>query len=101
METTSRLICGSARSMDKVPDASVDLIVTSPPYPMVAMWDDVFISQDDRIGVRLARGEGRSAFDLMHQLLDTAWEECSRVLQPGPEARWSCLYQYWRCDPNP
>ncbi len=55
METTSGLICGSARSMDKVPDASVDLIVTSPPYPMVAMWDDVFISQDDRIGDRLAR----------------------------------------------
>ena len=69
--------------MDKVPDASVDLIVTSPPYPMVAMWDDVFISQDDRIGDRLARGEGRVAFDLMHQLLDTAWEECSRVLKPG------------------
>ena len=83
METTSRLICGSARSMDKVRDASVDLIVTSPPYPMVAMWDDVFISQDDRISVRLARGEGGPAFDLMHQLLDTAWEECSRVLKPG------------------
>ena len=83
METTSRLICGSARSMDKVPDASVDLIVTSPPYPMVAMWDDAFVSQDERILDRLTRGEGRAAFDLMHQVLDAAWMECSRALKPG------------------
>lgn len=69
--------------MEQVPDASVDLIVTSPPYPMVAMWDDIFIAQDGRIGPRLAQGEGRAAFDLMHQILDTAWEECSRVLKPG------------------
>ena len=83
METISRLICGSAGSMEQVPDASVDLIVTSPPYPMVAMWDDIFIAQDGRIGARLAQGEGRRAFDLMHQILDTAWDECSRVLKPG------------------
>ncbi len=69
--------------MDQVPDASVDLIVTSPPYPMVAMWDDIFVAQDGRIGDRLAQEEGRAAFDLMHQLLDTAWAECSRVLKPG------------------
>ena len=69
--------------MGQVPDASVDLIVTSPPYPMVAMWDDIFIAQDGRIGDRLVQEEGRAAFDLMHQLLDTVWGECSRVLKPG------------------
>lgn len=83
METISRLICGSAGSMEQVPDASVDLIVTSPPYPMVAMWDDIFIAQDGRVSARLVQGEGRRAFDLMHQILDTAWDECSRVLKPG------------------
>ena len=26
--------------MGYVPDGSVDLVVTSPPYPIIEMWDD-------------------------------------------------------------
>ena len=83
METTSGLICGSARSMDKVRDASVDLIVTFAALPNGRHVDDVFISQDDRIGERLAPRRGPGCFRPHASLLDTAWEECSRVLKPG------------------
>ncbi|MFB6188714.1 MAG: site-specific DNA-methyltransferase, partial [Halapricum sp.] len=39
METTHRIVTGDARSLD-LPSDSVDLVVTSPPYPMIEMWDD-------------------------------------------------------------
>jgi DNA modification methylase len=61
----------------------VDLVVTSPPYPMVAMWDLVFSEQDPEIGDLLQRGDGEGAFGRMHGLLDRAWDECDRVLKPG------------------
>jgi DNA modification methylase len=38
--------------MDEVPDESVQLIVTSPPYPMIEMWDDQFRRHDPVIGGR-------------------------------------------------
>jgi DNA modification methylase len=83
METVTKLICCPAQSMGEVPDASVDLVVTSPPYPMIEMWDDIFTLQDDRIGDYLSRGDGSAAFEHMHGLLDAAWAECDRVMRPG------------------
>ena len=59
MQTTAKLICGPAQSMAGIPDESVDLIVTSPPYPMVEMWDEIFALQDGRIGEQLSRGNGQ------------------------------------------
>jgi DNA modification methylase len=69
--------------MAGIASRSVDLIVTSPPYPMIEMWDQVFAAEDGRVGECLKRGKGLEAFDLMHGLLDRAWEECDRVLKPG------------------
>ncbi len=83
MQTTAKLICGPAQSMAEIADGSVDLIVTSPPYPMVEMWDEIFALQDERIGEQLARGDGRAAFALMHELLNAVWLECARVMKPG------------------
>ena len=83
METTTKLICCPAQSMADIPDASVDLVVTSPPYPMIEMWDGIFTQQDDRIGTHLSHGDGAAAFELMHRLLDAAWAECHRVMRPG------------------
>ena len=85
MQTTAKLICGPAQSMAGIADESVDLIVTSPPYPMVEMWDEIFALQDEdcRIGEQLSRGNGRAAFALMHKLLDAVWLECDRVMKPG------------------
>ena len=83
MQTTAKMICGPAQSMARIADESVDLIVTSPPYPMVEMWDEIFALQDGRIGEQLAGGNGRAAFALMHDLLDAVWMQCSRVMKPG------------------
>ena len=83
METEINLLCSSSHDMRSLETASVDLVVTSPPYPMIAMWDDGFGDQDERIRVHLGAGEGNKAFELMHQLLDRTWSECDRVLKPG------------------
>ena len=73
MQTTAKLICGPAQFMAGIADESVDLIVTSPPYPMVEMWDEIFALQDGRIGEQLSCGKGQAAFALMHELLDAVW----------------------------
>ena len=69
--------------MKEVQSNSVDLIVTSPPYPMIEMWDDTFSRQVPMVRDALKRGEGAEAFELMHQQLDLAWREAFRVLRLG------------------
>ncbi len=69
--------------MRGLPGDSVALIVTSPPYPMIEMWDQTFCAQDPRIGEQLTTGDGPPAYESMHRLLDAVWAECQRVLLPG------------------
>lgn len=83
MHTTHRVLTGDARSLDAVPDASVHLVVTSPPYPMVAMWDDAFRAMSPGAGVALDAEDGAAAFAAMHRELDRCWQACHRVLVPG------------------
>jgi DNA modification methylase len=64
-------------------DDAVDLVVTSPPYPMVEMWDESFTAQDPAIGEALDASEGDRAFELMHDLLDDVWAELPRVVGEG------------------
>lgn len=73
----------SARSMDEVKDESVALVLTSPPYPMIEMWDGIFSSQDERIEKAFKDKEYYTAFELMHELLNDIWKEVNRVLIPG------------------
>ena len=61
----------------------MDLVVTSPPYPMIEMWDEAFGYQRPGVAEALAAGDGPRAFELMHELLDAAWAEVHRVLRPG------------------
>jgi len=72
--------------MREVDSESVDLVVTSPPYPMIEMWDDIFSSLNERIRNSLDQGDGDMAFDLMHEELDRVWAEVSRVLRDGAVA---------------
>ncbi len=83
MKTTHRPIIGDSRSMKGLSDNSIDLIVTSPPYPMIEMWDQIFSSLQPGITPLLEKGNGSGAFEAMHQVLDQVWEECYRVLKPG------------------
>ncbi len=83
METTHRVTVGDARDLSALPDDSVDLVVTSPPYPMVEMWDDTFAALDPAVEAALAAGDGDRAFEAMHAVLDDAWAELARVLVDG------------------
>lgn len=71
-----QVVLGTSEKMD-VPDGSVHLVVTSPPYPMIEMWDALF-----------QEWTGRSVEDPLfykacHRVLDRVWMECARVLAPG------------------
>lgn len=83
METDHRLIISDAREMAVLDDTSIDLIVTSPPYPMIKMWDDVFARLSPSADRALADDRGTAAFEAMHRVLDPVWQECFRVLRPG------------------
>lgn len=69
--------------MQTVAPNSVDMIVTSPPYPMIAMWDEMFIKQNPAVKKALENGRGYDAFKLMHKILDKVWNECYRILKNG------------------
>lgn len=83
MVTEHHVIHSDASALPGIPDASVALVVTSPPYPMVEMWDDCFCAQDPRIRDALQAGEGDAAFGRMHLILDRVWREADRALIPG------------------
>ncbi len=74
---------GDAADLGFLDEGSVDLVVTSPPYPMIEMWDGAFQRQRPGVEEALAAGDGARAFELMHELLDAAWAEVHRVLRPG------------------
>lgn len=83
MQTTHRIIYESAEELAGMEDQSVDLVVTSPPYPMIGMWDDLFAQWDTHIERALADADGPTAFDLMHRRLDLVWKEVARVTKDG------------------
>lgn len=73
----------SADDLAILDDGSVDLVVTSPPYPMIEMWDSQFSGQDPAIAHEISHGDGARAFELMHLQLDKVWDECARVVRDG------------------
>ena len=83
MQTNHQVIFKDARQMFAVKDQSIHLVVTSPPYPMIQMWDSLFCRLDPEIGNALNGNRGMEAFELMHTSLDPVWRELYRVLHPG------------------
>lgn len=78
--TEHRIINADSKKMDFISDGSVNLIITSPPYPMIKMWDELFIEKDPSIKTDLQKGNGYSSFIKMHNILNEVWKECDRVL---------------------
>ena len=68
---TVRLMHGDARRLDGIPDGSVHLVATSPPYPMIPQWDELF------------RRQGVTDYAGMLAMLEASWKEAHRVLIPG------------------
>lgn len=60
------------------PSCSIDLVVTSPPYPMVQMWDDLF-----GYNPKTTEISPLDVFEYMHNNLNKIWRECARVVIPG------------------
>lgn len=82
MRTEHALRVGDAADTG-LADGSVDLVVTSPPYPMIEMWDGLFSARDEVVADALDAGDGDTAFEAMHAQLDAVWDEVERVLAPG------------------
>ncbi|WP_254537335.1 DNA-methyltransferase [Halomarina litorea] len=82
MQTAHAVHIADAREM-ALPEGSVDLVVTSPPYPMISMWDDLFRDLDPAVGDALDAGDGERAFSLMHDCLAPVWDGVVDALAPG------------------
>ena len=82
MRTNHRILFQNSNHMHQIKDNSVDLMVTSPPYPMIQMWDEMFSEQNPKIKEAL-NNNGNLAFELMNQELDKVWNEVYRVLKEG------------------
>jgi site-specific DNA-methyltransferase (cytosine-N4-specific) len=88
--TQHKIIIGNSQHMSELADGSVELMVTSPPYPMIAMWDDAFCRAKPQIAQLWKNLENggddaavRAIYDAMHCYLATVWAETYRVLCDG------------------
>ncbi len=88
--TRSRIIVGSSQDMLEIPSSSVQLMVTSPPYPMIKMWDQQFAELDTEIKRLWKKLETfpeettvAKIYDRMHENLSKVWAETFRVLVDG------------------
>lgn len=94
ISTRHRIIFGDARKMDEIDDNSVHLVVTSPPYPMIEIWDNLFRKLNPRIDEAFKKLEKETCkkkkdriifeiFNAMHESLLPVWKEVYRVLIDG------------------
>lgn len=71
-KTNQILRCGDAREPDWIPDESVHLVVTSPPYWTLKEYP----KRKGQLGFV-------SDYEQFHNELDQVWRHCMRVLVPG------------------
>ena len=83
MRTYHTVIYSDSKNIEAAPSKSVDLMVTSPPYPMIEMWDEMFAQPGSSAEAALKNGDGFKAFESMHEMLDPIWKEVYRVLKLG------------------
>ena len=71
MKTWHKIIIGDARQMEEIPDESVHLIITSPPY-----WQLKDYGSGNQIGFN-------DTYEDYINNLNLVWNECNRVLHEG------------------
>jgi site-specific DNA-methyltransferase (cytosine-N4-specific) len=88
--TQHTVIIGNSQHMPEIAEGTIQLMVTSPPYPMVQMWDRQFGDLDPRIATLWkeldanCRDESvKEIYNLMHENLAKTWLETYRVLVDG------------------
>lgn len=72
LQTTHRLHLGDARELDWIPDNSIHLVVTSPPYWTLKKYND----HPDQLG-------DVEDYEAFMEELDQVWRHCYRALVPG------------------
>lgn len=70
--TTQRLVHGDARNLSFLPDESVHLVLTSPPYWNLKKYND----GDDQLG-------HIEEYEAFLSEIEKVWRECHRLLVPG------------------
>jgi modification methylase len=83
LTTNHKIVLSDSRKMEHIADGSIDLVITSPPYPMIEMWDDQFSSINPSVKKHLNAGDSYKAFESMHLVLDDVWQELYRVMKEG------------------
>lgn len=81
--TRHKIRYSDGRDLSDFPSDSVHLVVTSPPYPMISMWDEVFCRMNPEIRKCLSANDGQGAYTLMHSELTKTWKHVFRLLVPG------------------
>jgi DNA modification methylase len=83
MRTKHQIFFNNSKNMKELSSESVDLVITSPPYPMIKMWDGFFSDINGKVAEALEKNQGFKAFELMHKEIDPIWDEVYRVLKKG------------------
>ena len=71
MNTFHKIIIGDSRKMKEIPDSSVHLVITSPPY-----WQLKDYGSENQIGFN-------HSYEEYINNLNLVWNECYRVLHNG------------------
>jgi DNA modification methylase len=90
MQTEHKIILANSQQMPELADSSIHLMVTSPPYPMIKMWDTQFAAINPQIAALWTELEADGGeetvtqiYDAMHETLAGTWRETFRVLIEG------------------
>jgi DNA modification methylase len=90
MQTGHKVILANTQQTSELADSSIQLIVSSPPYPMIKMWDAHFATINPQIATLQQELETKGGeasvtqiYDAMHEILAETWREAYRVLIEG------------------
>ena len=90
LSTEHKIILGNSQQMPELADSSIHLMVTSPPYPMIKMWDTLYAKIDPKIAElwQKLKTDNREEtvtriYERMHENLAKVWHEAYRALTDG------------------
>jgi len=90
MQTEHKIIIANSQKMPEIAGSSIHLMVTSPPYPMIKMWDDQFATLDPQVATLWQKLDTNNEeeivtqiYEAMHEILAKTWRETYRVLIDG------------------
>ena len=82
-KTSHTFFASLARDLESALSDPAAFIVTSPPYPLISMWDATFAAQSQKAADALRSEQGERAFAAMHEVLDEVWAACWDSLLDG------------------